>query len=357
MHRRAAVQGGNEMDVTVLIPAYQPAGELVALVKALKQENFRIVVVDDGSGPDYVPIFSQVSAFAQVLSYPRNGGKGFALKYGMRYLAEEKERCGAFITADADGQHSVRDICRVREELEKGHPFVLTTRALKGKDVPFRSRLGNTMSRFICALSGGYYLSDNQSGLRGFTAEYLSWLCKISGNKYDYEMNVLLYAERQELPIRCLPIEVIYLNNNQSSHFDPVRDTLRIYLRVLCTARVSIFMAVLHGVLIGAVSLLLGWDYSALTIPLCALLIAALGYLCNRFLVFRGLRYGCGPRTFIITAIRTSMRFTFCSLLNMIPGMPLLPAWLISCVLTVPVEYAFLRLLALWYEYRASRHS
>ena len=136
-----------------------------------------------------------------------------------------------------------------------------------------------------------------------------------------------------------------------------VRDTLRIYLRVICTARVSIFMAVLHGVLIGAVSLLLGWDYSALTIPLCALLIAALGYLCNRFLVFRGLRYGCGPRTFIITAIRTSMRFTFCSLLNMIPGMPLLPAWLISCVLTVPVEYAFLRLLALWYEYRASRHS
>ena len=41
----------------------------------------------------------------------------------------------------------------------------------------------------------------------------------------------------------------------------------------------------------------------------------------------------------------------------MIPGMPLLPAWLISCVLTVPVEYAFLRLLALWYEYRASHHS
>lgn len=343
------------MNVTVLIPAYQPAQELVTLVSALKQEGFRIVVVDDGSGPDYLPVFTQVSASAQVLSYPANGGKGFALKYGMRYLAGQQEDCEAFITADADGQHSVRDICRVREELEKGHPFVLTTRALKGKDVPFRSRLGNTMSRFICALSGGYYLSDNQSGLRGFTTEYLPWLCKISGNKYDYEMNVLLYAERQELPIRCIPIEVIYLNNNQSSHFDPVLDTLRIYLRVMCTARVSIVMAVLHCMLIGAVSLLLGWDYSALTIPLCALLIAALGYLCNRFMVFRGLRYGCGPRTFVITAIRTSMRFTFCSLLNMIPGMPLLPAWLISCLLTIPVEYAFLRLLALWYEYRASR--
>lgn len=357
MHRRAAAQGGNEMDVTVLIPAYQPTGELVALVKMLKQESFRILVVDDGSGSDYVSVFTQVSAYAQVLSYPKNGGKGFALKYGMRYLAGQKERCDAFITADADGQHCVRDICRVREELEKGHPFVLTTRALKGKDVPFRSRLGNTMSRFICALSGGYYLSDNQSGLRGFSADYLPWLCKISGNKYDYEMNVLLYAERQELPIRCIPIEVIYLDNNQSSHFDPVRDTLRIYLRVLCTARVSVFMAALHCALIGAVSFLLGWDYNALTIPLCALLIAVLGYLCNRFLVFHGLPYGCGPRTFVITAIRTSMRFTFCSLLNMVPRMPLLPTWLISCVLTLPVEYAFLRLMALFYEYRASRHS
>ena len=262
------------MNVTVLIPAYQPAGELVTLTEALHREGFRIVVVDDGSGPEYIPVFAQVAPFARVLSYPKNGGKGFALKHGLHFLAEETPRCDAFITADADGQHSVRDICRVRDELEKGYPFVLTTRELKGKDVPFRSRLGNNMSRFICALSGGYYLPDNQSGLRGFTAEYLPWLCKISGNKYDYEMNVLLYAERQELPIRCLPIEAIYLNDNQSSHFDPVRDTVRIYLRVLCTARVSVVMAALHFVLMALVSCVLGWQYSALTIPLAALLIA-----------------------------------------------------------------------------------
>lgn len=343
------------MNVTVLIPAYQPADELVTLTQALHREGFRIVVVDDGSGPAYVPVFAQVAPFARVLSYPKNGGKGFALKHGLRFLAGEMPRCDAFITADADGQHSVRDICRVRDELEKGHPFVLTTRELKGKDVPFRSRLGNTMSRFICALSGGYYLPDNQSGLRGFTAEYLPWLCKISGNKYDYEMNVLLYAERQELPIRCLPIEVIYLNDNQSSHFDPIRDTARIYLRVLCTARVSVCMAALHLALMCVVAWLLGWQYSALTIPLAALLIAVLGYLGNRFLVFRGLPYGCGPRTFVVTAVRTSLRFMICSLFNMIPGMPFLPAWMAACVLTVPVEYAFLRLLALWYEYRASR--
>ena len=345
------------MNVTVLIPAYQPAGELVELVKALHAQNFRILVIDDGSGPAYVPVFSEAAPYARVLSYPKNGGKGFALKYGMRYLAKEEQPCDAFITADADGQHSVRDICRVRDELEKGHPFVLTTRELKGKNVPFRSRLGNTMSRVICALSGGFYLSDNQSGLRGFTAEYLPWLCRIGGNKYDYEMNVLLYAERQELPIRCLPIEVIYLNNNQSSHFDPLRDTVRIYLRVLCTARVSVCAGVLHFLMIAAVSYFLGWSYSVLTVPICAIIVAALGYFGNRFLVFRGLRYGCGPRTFAITAIRTSLRYTFCAILNLLPGMALLPAWMIACVLTLPVEYAFLRLLALWYEYRAARNS
>lgn len=334
------------MNIAVLIPVYQPTEILVKLVEALHEERFRVVIVDDGSGSRYAPIFARLAPFAQVLSYPGNGGKGFALKHGMRRLMQENA-CDAFITADADGQHSVRDICRVRAALEDGRSFVLTTRALGKKGVPFLSRFGNTMSRFICAISGGRYLSDNQSGLRGFSADCLPWLCKIGGDQYDYEMNVLLYAERQELPIYCLPIEVIYLNDNKGSHFNPLTDTIRIYLRVIRTSRVSVLMAALHLLLIGTVSAWLGWRFSALTVPLCALFVMLSGYLCNRFLVFRELRYACGPRTFLITGFRTLVRCAFCGLFHALTPLPLLGAWLIACVLTVPAEYLFLRLLAL----------
>ena len=341
------------MNTSVLIPAYQPDEVLLQLVRELHAHDFSIVVVDDGSGADYAPLFQSLLPYAQVLSYAKNGGKGFALKYGMRYL--EKCGCDVFITADADGQHAVKDILRVRDELEAGATFVLTTRTLHGKNIPFRSRFGNALSRFVCALTGGYYLADNQSGLRGFTAAYLPWLCNISGDKYDYEMNVLLYAERQELPILCLPIETIYLNDNQNSHFDPVKDTLRIYLRVICTARVSLAMGLLHSVLIATVSVLIGWNYTIFTIPGAAIFVATVGYLCNRFIVFRGLRYGCGPRTFIITALRTMARYSLCCVLDALLTIPLFPAWLIAAFLTVPLEYACLCLQGIWYNYRAAQ--
>ena len=329
------------MNTTVLIPVYQPTDTLIALTEALSREGFHILIVDDGSGAAYAPIFSRLEPFAQILSYSENRGKGYALKHGMRRLLSDGT-CDALITADADGQHSVRDICRVRDELEQGHSFVLTTRQLHQKGVPFLSRFGNTMSRFICALSGGCYLPDNQSGLRGFSADCLPWLCAIGGDKYDYEMNVLLYAERQELSIRCLPIEVIYLNDNKGSHFDPFRDTVRIYLRVIRTSRVSLLAAALHLLLIGVCSVCFGWNGSALTVPLCALVTMLLSYLGNRFLVFRGLHYACGPRVFLITAFRTLVRCGFCALFHGLTRLPLLAAWLLACILTVPAEYLFL---------------
>ena len=228
------------MEIAVLIPAYQPDSVLISLVQALHRENFRLIVTDDGSGPAYADIFSALLPYAEVLTCPENRGKGRALKCALRHLAADPQGCRAFITADADGQHTVADILRVREALLSGSRFVLTTRTLHGKSVPLRSRVGNDLSRFFFSLAAGCFLKDNQSGLRGFSTDCLPWLTEIGGEKYDYEMNVLLYAARQELSITQLPIETVYLDGNQSSHFDPLRDTLRIYRRMLDTARGSV---------------------------------------------------------------------------------------------------------------------
>ena len=141
------------MEIAVLIPAYQPDSVLISLVQALHRENFRLIVTDDGSGPAYADIFSALLPYAEVLTSPENRGKGHALKCALRHLAADPQGCRAFITADADGQHTVADILRVREALLSGSRFVLTTRTLHGKSVPLRSRVGNGLSRFFFSLA------------------------------------------------------------------------------------------------------------------------------------------------------------------------------------------------------------
>ena len=117
------------MEIAVLIPAYQPDSVLISLVQALHRENFRLIVTDDGSGPAYADIFSALLPYAEVLTCPENRGKGRALKCALRHLAADPQGCRAFITADADGQHTVADILRVREALLSGRTsFVIAHR-------------------------------------------------------------------------------------------------------------------------------------------------------------------------------------------------------------------------------------
>ena len=117
------------MEIAVLIPAYQPDSVLISLVQALHRENFRLLVTDDGSGPAYADIFSALLPYAEFLTCPENRGKGRALKCALRHLAADPQGCRAFITADADGQHTVADILRVREALLSGRTsFVIAHR-------------------------------------------------------------------------------------------------------------------------------------------------------------------------------------------------------------------------------------
>ena len=108
------------MATAILIPAYEPDEKLIKLVKELKEKNFEILIVDDGSGEKYSGIFAACEPFAKVIGYSLTAGKGVALKYGMNYIKDNMSECDSFITADSDGQHSVADILRTRGELSIG---------------------------------------------------------------------------------------------------------------------------------------------------------------------------------------------------------------------------------------------
>ncbi len=216
--------------MTIIIPAYKPDEKLLSVIKDIRaQSHARILVVNDGSGQAFDPIFQNVEDLGcTVLVHPQNQGKGAALKTAFRYLKKEGTK-EAIVTADADGQHLPKDILACLKEA-KAYPgsLILGERAFQG-DVPARSRIGNSISRFTFRLLMGARVTDTQTGLRAFTSDLLDFLLSVEGDRYEYEMQMLCMAARKKIPIRSVTIETVYLEENRSSHFHPLRDALRVY--------------------------------------------------------------------------------------------------------------------------------
>lgn len=216
-----------------LVPAYEPSEQLLMLLPQLTGAGLSVVVVDDGSGPDFAPLFQKAAEYGTVLTHPVNRGKGAALKTGYRWLSEHVAGPFTVVAVDADGQHRLPDVLRLCEEAERTpEVLVLGGRAFQGK-VPLRSRVGNAITRFVFTLSTGLRVHDTQTGLRACGRELLPFLLSVEGERYEYEMNVLLDCSRQKVPLREVPIETVYIDDNASSHFDALRDSVRIYKEIL----------------------------------------------------------------------------------------------------------------------------
>ena len=322
----------------VLIPAYKPDENMCELVKQLHGKNFEIVIVNDGSGNDFEKVFECASQYATVIRHEKNKGKGAALKTGIKYIYENIKDCELFITADADGQHSVKDILRVRDELKNGARFVLTTRLLNRK-IPFRSKFGNDLSRVIYTLATGKYFTDNQSGLRGFSVENAEWLLKVNGEKYDYEMNMLYFAAKQNLFITTIDIEAIYIDGNKSSHFNPFLDTVRIYRLLFKSARSSIISAALAQMIVFVCAFFTETPYDGIYIAAAGFTAGLLTYLLNKFWVFRKVDCRDG-RTFIFTVARyTVYALISTAVLGVAPWMPLYIIFNICLLTGIPARY------------------
>lgn len=327
------------MREVILIPAYEPDERLVELVERLSTEDLGILVVDDGSSRRCDPIFAKVEKQAVVLHAEKNGGKGSALKLGMSVLREKFPEATHFITADADGQHTVTDILRVRKELEDGASFVLTMRNLH-KNIPLRSKIGNDLSRFIYTILTGHFFRDNQSGLRGFDVQHIDWLLQVKGEKYDYEMNTLYYADKQHLSITTIPIDAIYIDGNSSSHFDPIRDTLRIYRRLFSSAVGSLVSILLVEALVLLTSVLCGHDYLRYTLSSTGAIALAVHLLIDYFIIFRHVRYQDSLRLTVQTIIRFAVYILCCKLLSyMLPWMSLWLSFNFVSLCYMPLEY------------------
>lgn len=275
--------------MVVVIPAYQPDEKLHRLVLALRERaDFPIVIVNDGSDADCAPLFESLEPYATVLSHSVNRGKGAALRTALSYIYEQYPADEGVVTVDADGQHLPEDIVRVSEAWEAApEKLVLGSRRFTGK-VPFKSRFGNTITRLVFAMSTGVKVYDTQTGLRAFGVFRIPGMLEMKGDRYEYEINVLLYATRHRTPILEVPIETVYIENNRSSHFSPVRDAWRIYKMILLFVASSLFtMLVDYALVVGLSSTLRGVpQYLLISVVAARVISSLINYFINCKLVF-----------------------------------------------------------------------
>lgn len=221
------------LNIIALIPAYSPAKSLIDLVKELKENNIKCVVVNDGSANEYEYIFDELKETVTVLEHDINKGKGATLKTGFKYIKDNEDSC-VIVSVDADGQHLVSDVIKVAK-YANGHrdSLILGVRSFKKNDVPFKSYYGNKITEFIFKAFTNTHVTDTQTGLRAFDYSLLDLMLEVNGDRYEYEMNQLLACIDKQVPIKELEITTVYENNNASSHFHAFRDSYLIYKQIL----------------------------------------------------------------------------------------------------------------------------
>ena len=222
-----------EARIPVVIPSYEPDDRLPDLVETLVKNGFTdIWIVDDGSGEGYREYFEKSrAAGAYLLVHHENMGKGHALKTAMKALLDAvgPELTGC-VTADSDGQHSAEDIRKIMDALkEHRESLILGTRSFDGEGIPWKSRMGNTITRFVCRTFAGIPTSDTQTGLRGIPKALMRECLTLPGDRFEFEMQMLL-ACRGRFEMLDVPIRTIYDSaSNHSTHFDTFSDSVKIY--------------------------------------------------------------------------------------------------------------------------------
>ena len=235
------------MKYIALIPSYEPDEKIIKVLKELKNSNFEIVIVNDGSDKSYDKYFDECKNYGTLLSYDINCGKGFALKTGLRYIKDNFDDV-IVVTMDSDGQHTVKDALELCKLVNDDNLIYLGKR-LRGNKTPLRSKVGNSISKCFFKITTGVCVYDTQTGLRAFSSKLIPFMLNVNGDRFDYEMNVLLEATKNRIGLKEKEIETIYEDNNSGSHFKTIRDSYLIYKQVFKFCALSLISFIIDFLL------------------------------------------------------------------------------------------------------------
>ncbi len=224
------------MKIAIVIPALKPGEELIRYTdELLHKSDAEVVVIDDGSGKEFLYTFGVLSVRDRctVLRHEQNMGKGAALKTAIKYIKEKMTHIDGIVTADSDGQHSVEDVIRIIKKLSVNQDSLVLGVREFDETTPKRSLMGNRISAKTLRLLYGINLQDTQTGLRAISKKHFDWLLALKGDRYEYEMNMLIYSKNIALEISTITIKTLYFDNNSGSHFNTVKDGVKVYSRML----------------------------------------------------------------------------------------------------------------------------
>ena len=219
--------------MAILIPAFNPNQNTLDLVLDLSYFKWnKIIVVNDGSSKESQIFFDNLNDIENVhiLTHLSNQGKGAALKTGIDYVNSKLTELDGLITVDADGQHLVKDIEKIAIEVKNRKNDVIFGVRLFDESIPFRSKFGNKITKYLLYIFNGISLEDTQTGLRYLPISIFDEFLKLPGNKYEFELECIFAIKKLGYNITQIQIKTVYINDNKDSHFRPLIDSTRIYL-------------------------------------------------------------------------------------------------------------------------------
>ncbi len=194
------------MKIAVVIPAYNEATRIGAVIRGAKQYIPDILVVSDGSTDDTVNVAREAGAL--VIVHAENCGAGAATMTGIE--GARRLRFDMIVTLDADGQHATDDIPRLLEELHtSGADLVIANRFGRKNRIPLIRRIANNIGNYVTFLVTGMYLPDTQCGFKVFGPKALREVdLRMSG--FEFCTEIIREAASNHWKVVSVPSKVVY---------------------------------------------------------------------------------------------------------------------------------------------------
>jgi glycosyltransferase involved in cell wall biosynthesis len=283
-------------NVAAVVPVFNPEPGLKALVTSLLKAYSTVVVVDDGSREN-IEGFNDLPAEVSLVRHEVNCGKGRAIKTAIGWIKENRPDVEVAVFVDGDGQHRPEDVDNVVARSLETKRVVLGVRDFHEAGIPFRSRFGNVITAFLVRMMYKIPIYDTQTGLRAIPRHLFGMMLDTTGERFEYEMR--LFGKLSDLgeSLEQVPIKTIYIESNRTSHFRPVRDTVRVYQGLFGGRFLKFVGSSFAGFLVdNGVFALLVWALASFpydrkidilfALVLARVVSASVNYLLNRFLVF-----------------------------------------------------------------------
>ncbi|HEU4789084.1 MAG TPA: DUF2062 domain-containing protein [Flavobacterium sp.] len=220
--------------VCVVVPTYNNHKTLKRVLDSVLQYTSNVIVVNDGSTDTTSQILESYSHLVQI-HHSKNRGKGMAIRNGFKKALELDFNYA--ITIDSDGQHFASDITGFIDALENETDVLLIgSRNMTQENVPKKSSFGNKFSNFWFWFETGNKLEDTQSGFRMYPLRKIPK--HYFTNKFEFEIEVIVRSAWKGIPVKNIPVQVLYDPEERVSHFRPFKDFTRI--SILNTVLVTI---------------------------------------------------------------------------------------------------------------------